>query len=199
MKNKRGYLISMTRTELFNVMARNRWGIVAASRELKCCRNNLVAALEKKDIRDPSAKIKLTKEVLRELMEKNGGLIDSVAAATKYDRSWIWKLVKRWELEATITIPKYHQLRKTHCPSGHEYNEKNTHINTRGGRICRTCGSWNARKYRKREREKHGQSSGQRIRHESSTENMHNLLGSTHDSGAVQVRRSSQDDSHAQT
>jgi len=27
----------------------------------------------------------------------------------------------------------------THCPSGHLYNEENTHINKKGDRICRVC------------------------------------------------------------
>jgi HNH endonuclease len=34
--------------------------------------------------------------------------------------------------------------RKTHCPQGHEYNEQNTRINSKGKRICRACD--NARK-----------------------------------------------------
>lgn len=32
-----------------------------------------------------------------------------------------------------------HKTNKTHCPSGHEYNEKNTRIGKNGGRYCRTC------------------------------------------------------------
>lgn len=31
------------------------------------------------------------------------------------------------------------QVRKTHCPSGHGYTPKNTYIDGRGGRRCRTC------------------------------------------------------------
>jgi hypothetical protein len=27
----------------------------------------------------------------------------------------------------------------THCPQGHEYTEKNTHINKKGHKKCRTC------------------------------------------------------------
>ncbi len=27
----------------------------------------------------------------------------------------------------------------THCPSGHEYNKKNTYVDKRGGRRCRPC------------------------------------------------------------
>lgn len=29
--------------------------------------------------------------------------------------------------------------RKTHCPSGHPYDEANTKINAQGSRVCRTC------------------------------------------------------------
>ena len=29
--------------------------------------------------------------------------------------------------------------RKTHCPQGHEYNEKNTYYDKNGGRYCRAC------------------------------------------------------------
>ena len=29
--------------------------------------------------------------------------------------------------------------RKTHCPSGHPYDDQNTRINARGDRVCRTC------------------------------------------------------------
>lgn len=28
---------------------------------------------------------------------------------------------------------------KTHCPQGHAYDEKNTHINRAGSRVCRAC------------------------------------------------------------
>lgn len=31
------------------------------------------------------------------------------------------------------------QREKTHCPQGHEYNEKNTYITSRGKRRCRAC------------------------------------------------------------
>jgi hypothetical protein len=30
--------------------------------------------------------------------------------------------------------------KKTHCPQGHEYSEKNTHVTKKGYRCCRTCG-----------------------------------------------------------
>jgi HNH endonuclease len=31
-----------------------------------------------------------------------------------------------------------HQKR-THCPHGHEYDEKNTYVNPKGARVCREC------------------------------------------------------------
>ena len=35
--------------------------------------------------------------------------------------------------------PSAVNARKTHCPQGHPYNEVNTHVGKKGGRICRTC------------------------------------------------------------
>ena len=32
-----------------------------------------------------------------------------------------------------------HQRSKTHCPSGHPYDEANTYLTRSGGRKCRTC------------------------------------------------------------
>jgi len=34
-----------------------------------------------------------------------------------------------------------HQLRKTHCPQGHEYTDANTYVNPQGWRTCQTCHS----------------------------------------------------------
>ncbi len=39
---------------------------------------------------------------------------------------------------------------KTHCPQNHPYNEVNTRINTRGGRVCRICQREAVRKSRLR-------------------------------------------------
>jgi hypothetical protein len=36
-------------------------------------------------------------------------------------------------------IARARQLSKTHCPSGHPYDELNTYIRPSGGRECRTC------------------------------------------------------------
>lgn len=41
---------------------------------------------------------------------------------------------------------------KTHCPHGHEYNEKNTYIQPSGSRMCRTCGKIKARQIRQRKK-----------------------------------------------
>ena len=37
------------------------------------------------------------------------------------------------------------RAKRTHCPDGHEYNEKNTYITKEGWRYCRVCGR-NAKK-----------------------------------------------------
>jgi len=31
--------------------------------------------------------------------------------------------------------------RRTHCPAGHPYDERNTYVDTRGHRRCRACGA----------------------------------------------------------
>lgn len=40
------------------------------------------------------------------------------------------------------------ESRKTHCPQGHPYDEKNTHRSKKGHRSCRACGAISARKRR---------------------------------------------------
>lgn len=44
------------------------------------------------------------------------------------------------------------QKSKTHCPSGHPYDEANTHIGTKGERKCRTCNRLRAIKWRANQR-----------------------------------------------
>lgn len=39
---------------------------------------------------------------------------------------------------------------KTHCPQGHAYDEENTFVQKKGGRICRTCARDHGKKYYKR-------------------------------------------------
>ena len=36
----------------------------------------------------------------------------------------------------------------THCPRGHPYDDKNTHINKEGSRCCRACNKANSRMWR---------------------------------------------------
>lgn len=43
---------------------------------------------------------------------------------------------------------------KTHCPHGHEYNDVNTYINKKGGRICRPCLRQRGREYYARKKSK---------------------------------------------
>jgi hypothetical protein len=38
----------------------------------------------------------------------------------------------------------------THCPQGHEYNERNTYIASRGSRQCRKCNSKSSYEYKQR-------------------------------------------------
>lgn len=37
---------------------------------------------------------------------------------------------------------------KTHCDSGHAFDRKNTHVDSKGHRVCRTCNRLNARRRR---------------------------------------------------
>lgn len=43
-----------------------------------------------------------------------------------------------------------HNSAKTHCPSGHSYDKKNTAINSRGARVCRICSNLASAAYKKR-------------------------------------------------
>lgn len=43
-------------------------------------------------------------------------------------------------------------VRKTHCPQGHPYDEANTKINYKGGRICRICEKEHQRAHQARRR-----------------------------------------------
>ncbi len=42
---------------------------------------------------------------------------------------------------------------KTACPAGHAYDSTNTHINTRGARVCKTCNRDKARRIRQQKME----------------------------------------------
>lgn len=44
------------------------------------------------------------------------------------------------------------QRAKTHCPGGHEYNARNTHIRANGERECSECTRIRAREYQRRKR-----------------------------------------------
>lgn len=46
------------------------------------------------------------------------------------------------------------RVRRTHCPSGHEYSQDNTYFTTEGWRICRTCRLAGQKAKRDRAREK---------------------------------------------
>jgi len=44
-------------------------------------------------------------------------------------------------------------VRKTHCPHGHEYTEDNIIVGSYGGRVCRTCRRTWEREYNRKQRE----------------------------------------------
>lgn len=53
----------------------------------------------------------------------------------------LWRLRKGFPNDMVLNPDKTHgkfQRRKTHCPQGHPYDEKNTYRNS-GSRKCRTC------------------------------------------------------------
>ena len=41
----------------------------------------------------------------------------------------------------------WHETKKTHCPSGHEYSGENLRVSARGQRICRECERTRAREW----------------------------------------------------
>ena len=41
-----------------------------------------------------------------------------------------------------------HWTAKTRCPQGHEYDEQNTRINSKGARVCRQCSTDKSREFR---------------------------------------------------
>jgi len=43
----------------------------------------------------------------------------------------------------------HHNIKKSHCPRGHEYSEMNTYLNSKGSRVCRTCKTIQYQKYKK--------------------------------------------------
>ena len=43
--------------------------------------------------------------------------------------------------------------KRTHCPSGHPYDDENTHITKQGHRKCRACNNANAKRQNLRQRE----------------------------------------------
>ncbi len=45
--------------------------------------------------------------------------------------------------------PPAKNARKTHCPKGHPYDESNTHVTSKGWRICKACNADRARQRRK--------------------------------------------------
>lgn len=46
-----------------------------------------------------------------------------------------------------VAAGTHHQVRKTHCPQGHPYDDENTILRKRGGRFCRTCMREHNRRY----------------------------------------------------
>jgi hypothetical protein len=43
---------------------------------------------------------------------------------------------------------EFRRRKITHCRSGHEFDERNTYMDSRGRRHCRTCANQRARRYR---------------------------------------------------
>lgn len=48
------------------------------------------------------------------------------------------------------TKGRHHNTKKTSCPSGHEYNEANTYMDSRGKKNCRKCNLASNKKYRRK-------------------------------------------------
>lgn len=60
--------------------------------------------------------------------------------------------VTHWVNVARGVSPHGYNIRKTHCPQGHLYDEENTYLGPRGQRICRKCQSRRCREWYQRQR-----------------------------------------------
>lgn len=175
--------------QIYALMVKHKWKVREAAKEIDCHRISLWKELQKRGIKIPGhKKMELSKERLENLVNIHGGDAREVARVMGYHRCTIYLWCDRWGIKRkSLRRGDAHQYKKTHCPRGHEYNQENTYYNPKKQRICRTCV---AIKVRERQWKKKGIKYGKPrkyFRHEPSTENLHNLLGSSHDSGTVQV------------
>jgi hypothetical protein len=60
----------------------------------------------------------------------NPAHLEAVTAAVNYARA---------VAHGRVSTNGDNNRRKTHCPRNHPYDEKNTHVDKRGSRICRAC------------------------------------------------------------
>jgi hypothetical protein len=80
---------------------------------------------------------------LRLALDANDWHVPTLAKALGVTTSSIYKRMKRCGITRPDYAPtKHHELRKTHCPAGHEYAGDNLYVNPRNGRRhCRSCNS----------------------------------------------------------
>lgn len=80
-------------------------------------------------------------------------LADLVETYGHTSRLVCWRLDNGWSLERALLTPVGawggSNYRKTHCPHGHLYDEKNTRIR-KSGRACRKCDSRHSTERRRR-------------------------------------------------
>lgn len=67
-----------------------------------------------------------------EVCHNNGDPADNRLANLRYD-------TRSANLRDCVRHGNHHGARKTHCKWGHEFDERNTGRNSRGGRACRAC------------------------------------------------------------
>jgi hypothetical protein len=87
----------------------------------------------------------------------NPAHLEAVTCAINLSRRILKPRIPKIQRDARVKLP-HHNARKTHCPQGHEYSDRNTLTRTCGGRINRVCRACSRIRTAERKRRLHSQS-----------------------------------------